>query len=111
MDFKPVGFKVTVHQSWDVYIYYPEGLVIEAPEGEEVLEIERIAIENALDIVFEDDGLVIREYDETETSNGFIAYVEEFDPDVDIEYTIRQIPKQIVKAIDAAQKAKNDKDD
>ena len=107
MDIGPIGFKVKIIQETEVYIYYQEGLVIEAPQGEERLELERIAIEDALDLACGDDGLVIKLHEETETSNGFIAFVQDFDPDVDIEYTIRQMPSIIAAAIEKKQKENN----
>lgn len=111
MDLPPRGFKVTVTQSWDVYLYYQDGLVVESDDVNDIhREVVAMVYEDAMDLVYEDEGLAVKDHIETDTSNGFIAWVSEYEPDIDIEYSVDKMPSKIATELENLQKAnkKND---
>jgi hypothetical protein len=106
---KPVAYKVQVTQVYDVYIFYGEGVVTDS--GDERVfsdEVREIVFDDAIRLAFEEDGLVVRLHEETETSNGYVALVETFDPDTKFEYAIDKMPTRIEAALDAAFKQKKE---
>jgi hypothetical protein len=92
-------------------MYYQEGFMVEADSTAEAqASLVSMVYEDALGLVYEDDGLAIRDHGETEMSNGFVAWVSEYEPDIDIEYTTDKMPAKIATELEKLQKDnKNDK--
>lgn len=94
MHLPKIGYKVRVTQEYDVYIHYSEGIIVEEPS-----DIGDIVEEDAIDLAFNEEGLSVRLHEETETSNGYIAFVETFEPKVDLVYSMSDMPKIIEEAL------------
>jgi hypothetical protein len=82
-----IGYKVRVVQEYDVYIHYSEGIVAEDPS-----DVGDIIESDAIDLAFNEEGLTVRLHEDTESSNGYIAYVETFEPTVDLVYSMSDLP-------------------
>lgn len=112
MDLPARGFKVTVTQSWDVYVYYQGGLVVDEDNPIDIQnEVVAMVCQDAINLIDnEDPGLVVKFHEDTESSNGFVAWVSDYDPDIDIEYTTAKMPAKLATELENLQKAnkKND---
>lgn len=89
-DNRKVGFKFKVTQEYEVTIYYEKGLI-----EDNVEEAEESICEDVIDLAFNEEGLVIKTDEESEHSNGYIAFVTTFDPTAEMQYYIHKIPKEI----------------
>lgn len=94
-NYKPQAWKIRVKQEFDVYLYFQEGVNVE--NGEELYDI---VSEEAMNAAFGEDGLTAVTHEQTESSNGYLAYVITHEPGVDIQYNYQGIPKIIKQALD-----------
>lgn len=90
------SWKVRVRQEFDVYIYFQEG--IHAEDDDELYDI---IAEEATNAAFGEDGLTAVLHEETESSNGYLAYVTTHDPEVDVLYNYKDIPQVMKQALKA----------
>lgn len=98
-----LGFKFKVTQTYDVYIYYENGVVSDTDD-----DAADSVIEDVLDLAFNEDGLVVFTDEEANNSNGFVALINTHDPDVDMIYHIEDVPKEIKKEIQKRKIEAND---
>lgn len=92
--YPPQAFKIKIIQEYEVYIYYQEGILADSTD-----EIEAITFEEAISLIDNETGLVAKLHDDSESSNGYIAYVNEFDPDIRIVYNTQEMPTVIQQAL------------
>jgi hypothetical protein len=88
--FATQSFKVKVIQEYEVYIYYQQGVIADSKE-----EIVELVLAEATDLAFNEEGLVAKLHEETNTENGYIAYVRSFDPVSKILYNTTEVPNII----------------
>lgn len=93
--YPPQAWKIKVTQTFDVYLYFQEG--IHAEDDEELYDI---VTEEAFNAAFGEDGLTAVLHEETDSSNGYLAYVETFDPDGDVQYNYQGMPTAIAAALE-----------
>lgn len=95
IDYKPQTWKIRVKQEYDVYLYFQEGLIAE--DDEELYEIVTVEAVNA---AFGEDGLTAVLHEQTDSSNGYLAFVETYEPEADILYNYKDIPNIIKQALE-----------
>lgn len=101
-DYPPQAWKVKVTQTFEVYLYFAEGI-----NAEDDSELYDIVAEEAINAAFGEDGLTAVIDEETEHLNGYLAYVDTFDPDVDVQYNIQGMPTIIAAALEQKGLLKN----
>lgn len=105
MDFPSKGFKVSVTRTYDVYIHYTDGFVLESDDPVDIQnEIIALVVDDALNTIEKGDGVSVNSHTDTETSNGYIAFTEEFPPNVDIEYMVDNMPARLATELEDLKK-------
>lgn len=99
-----IGFKVTVTKSYDVYIYYGDGIMLDADSedspAEQITDMVMYDAEDAALNRPNDVDLVVKRFEDTDTGNGFVAFVDEFATDCDIRYHVEQMPHHLKEALE-----------
>ena len=88
--YPPKSWKIRVTQSFDVYLYFQEGIIAEDDE-----ELHDILCEEAANAAFGEDGLTAVQHEDTESQNGYLAYVETLEPDSRVLYITDEVPSVI----------------
>lgn len=83
---KAESYKIKVTQEYIIELYYQDGIIADSKE-----EANKIAINDAINLAFEDDGLHAVTHDESETANGFVGLTNSYDPHVEIVYNINDV--------------------
>jgi hypothetical protein len=88
--FPPRTIKVRVKQEYEVEIFYQEGILADSEE-----EVVTQAIEDCINLAFEEEGLVIRMNEETEFQNGYLANITTYEPTVELIYNVPNISTKL----------------
>lgn len=92
---KPEAYKVTVTQTYDVYLYFAEGINTE--DDEEKFEI---ILDSAVDSAFQHEGLAAVRHDDTPSYNGYLTHVTTHDPTVNLKYKLDVVPTVMAVALE-----------
>jgi hypothetical protein len=87
---RKIALKFRVKQEFEVIVYYEQG--VNADTGNEA---EQYIKEDVLELAFNEEGIVVRTSEETDNSNPYIALVTTDEPELELIYTINQLPKEI----------------
>lgn len=88
------AFKVKVIQEFEVYLYFQEGIVAEDDEDKY-----DIIVEEAMNAAFGEDGLTAVLHEQTESSNGYLAYVTTFEPNAEVVYNMDHMPEVMAQSL------------
>lgn len=88
------AWKVRVKQEFDVYLYFQEGILADDDE-----ELHDIISEEAINVAFMEDGLNAVVHEETESSNGYLAFVITDEPTSEVVYNYKAMPEVIRQAL------------
>lgn len=85
-----LGAKFKVTQEFEVIIYYEHGV-----NADSIEEAEEFIKEDIIELAYNEEGLVVRDSEEASNSNPYIAIVTTEEPEVEMIYHLRKIPKEI----------------
>lgn len=91
---RQIAFKYKVIQEFEVIVYYENGLTQETIEDRETA-----VRDDVLELAYNEEGLVAYTDEEALNNNGFLAVVTTFEPEVEMVYHIKQLPKEIELAL------------
>lgn len=88
------AYKIRVTQEYDVYLYFAEGTIFENTEDKV-----NYIVSEATDLALNEDGLVAKTHEESDTQNGYIAFIATYEPKPKIVYHTEEMPKMIKAAM------------